>query len=74
MNQNQENHQHGKYGNKDLDNAPAHHAAADGTDLFADHVVPDQYRQHPVGSFHRNVAESLFHLLIGKRNLPLSAT
>ena len=62
-----------KYGNKDLDNAPAHHTTADGTDLFADHVIPDQYCQHPVGSFHRNVAESLFHLLIGKGNLPPSA-
>ena len=69
VNQRQENHQHSGYGNDDLDDAVSQHIGADGTDLFADYIIPNQNRQHPVGSFHRHIAEIFRRVVIEKGDL-----
>lgn len=69
----QEHTQHGDYRNDNLNDAAVEHTLADGADLIADHIVPNQNGQHPVGAFHRNIAQVILKLMVFEGCLPLSA-
>ena len=71
--QNQEYRHHHSHRDNNLGNAPAHHLGDNGADVAADHIVPDQYGQHPVGSFHRYIAQILLDPQIIKGYNSLSA-
>ena len=62
--------QHNRHCYYDLDNSVLHHFRADGTDLVADHIFPNQDGQHPVRALHRNITEFFRRLPVSKGNMP----
>ena len=51
--QHHEHHKHHEHRNSNLNGPAQHHIGTDGTNLFADDIIPNQNCHHPIRTIHR---------------------